>query len=373
MPSTVESWSAILALYASFSQEQRDNITKMMKGYGSYDPLWQRLMRSGLSHPYDIATSLFRWVSGGNLKLSSTALAIYLLLMYAVVPDNDTSLAISFSDIVYEDTISRQDQRTFSLDIPSRTLVLGVQNGGNVSFLFNQTVTHDFTAGLWLITFSSDWNSIISVSTYSGGPTWQWTFTPVDVDGNILANANITISQNNIILYSSTTAPWIQNVPENAYNISVYWLQNLLVSNTLNIYIGANTATSLSCFCYPYIIGGTRYWVASNSTINSTSTTSDSVTANFHWFSEDFDLSGWDLRGWGVSSFSSAVPEIESSNVLFMDAFANHISAIATGSDMLGALPSQYTVEFRLKIAQSIPTRHRNLRQQLLDSLQHLQ
>ena len=94
-----------------------------------------------------------------------------------------------------------------------------------------------------------------------------WTLVPQDVSGNSLTNTNHNMTLGATAVWNGTaTAVY---VPPDTFNLTVTWLQNLSVNSTLNVAIVADTTTDLNCTCYPYVIGVTRYWAASNGTITS--------------------------------------------------------------------------------------------------------
>jgi len=107
----------------------------------------------------------------------------------------------------------------------------------------------------------------------------SWTLNSKDVDGNALSDTTINIKK-------ASTSVWSGNdttlkIPQDTFNVTVTWLQNIQVNATTNISITGDTTTNFTCLCYPYTVSGTRFWVASNATITSATWTSNIMTITF--------------------------------------------------------------------------------------------
>jgi hypothetical protein len=102
---------------------------------------------------------------------------------------------------------------------------------------------------------------------------------PQDVSGNSLTNTNQNVTLGTTVVWNGTaTAVY---VPPDTFNLTVTWLQNLVINSTVNTIIAGDTTTDLNCTCYPYVIGATRYWAASNATITSAVYASYLLTVQF--------------------------------------------------------------------------------------------
>jgi hypothetical protein len=106
-----------------------------------------------------------------------------------------------------------------------------------------------------------------------------WTYNPRDVAGNSLTNTIRTVTVGTTTVWTGLSVTLY--VPTATFNVTVTWLQNLVVNSTFNVNIVADTTTNLTCTCYPYVIGGTRYWTASNATITSSIYISYLLTVKF--------------------------------------------------------------------------------------------
>jgi len=96
---------------------------------------------------------------------------------------------------------------------------------------------------------------------------YYWTLAPQDVSGNSLTNTTQTVTNVGTTVWTGTATAIY--VPPADFNVSISWLQNLNVNSTVNVTIAGDTTTDFNCTCYPYVIGTTRYWAASNATITS--------------------------------------------------------------------------------------------------------
>jgi hypothetical protein len=109
---------------------------------------------------------------------------------------------------------------------------------------------------------------------------YLWTHNLQDVTGNNLTNTTQTITIGATTVWAGSSATLY--VPTDTFNVSIAWLQNLIVNSTLNMSILADTTTNFTCTCYPYDIDGTTYWTASNATITSSVYASYLLTVQFN-------------------------------------------------------------------------------------------
>ena len=117
---------------------------------------------------------------------------------------------------------------------------------------------------------------------------YLWTLAPQDVSGNSLTSTTQTVSDGATTVWTGTAGSLY--IPAATFNVSISWLQNLSVNSTLNVNIATDTTTNFTCTCYPYVIGGTRYWAASNATILSSSFVSNLLTVEFSGGNDSYVL-----------------------------------------------------------------------------------
>lgn len=96
---------------------------------------------------------------------------------------------------------------------------------------------------------------------------YNWTLYTVDVEDNSLTSATVELAIGNTEIWNGS--PTTVRVPQDTFNITVSWLQNLEVNATENMLVNMDLTTNLTCLCYPYTVSGTIYWAASNATISS--------------------------------------------------------------------------------------------------------
>ena len=108
---------------------------------------------------------------------------------------------------------------------------------------------------------------------------YAWTLQTIDVDGNTLTGASISITKNTQSVWSGN--PSTIRIPAGTYSITVTWIDNLQVNST-SITISADKTTNLKCKCYPFSLNNQIYWAASNATIQSVTFTNRILTIQFN-------------------------------------------------------------------------------------------
>lgn len=108
----------------------------------------------------------------------------------------------------------------------------------------------------------------------------SWSLNPHDQSSNALSFAEAEVTLNSVSVWSGPITATI-DVPADTYNVTVTWLQGIIVSITLNVPVTGGTVTNITCLCYPYNVGSSTVWLASNATISSVTSASTAVTVNF--------------------------------------------------------------------------------------------
>jgi hypothetical protein len=115
------------------------------------------LYNSSASYPFFMA-------SDGSSTNLATALAACLMFIIGIVPINAT-LAVPIEEMHYEYTYNMLDHDLFNINLTAREVTLSIGESGTVAFIFNSTVNQSFSQdGTYTVQFSTDWNSIISVT-----------------------------------------------------------------------------------------------------------------------------------------------------------------------------------------------------------------
>lgn len=165
LENTIMAWAAILGVYNQLPLANQIETQDMLNG-SSYNgqnlPAWALLFDSTL---YNATTGKFMWQNTAPDSLSATAAAADLILVQSVSPITG-SLAIPIADYRYEYYDNIIDSGMWRIDFTTHSILLPVSTAGSFYFMFGSTPLIDNlnSAGLWNITFSSDWNSIVSTS-----------------------------------------------------------------------------------------------------------------------------------------------------------------------------------------------------------------
>ena len=169
LENTFTIWGSLFGNYYNTTLTQQAIFTDFLKGDISHDPAWVRFYDD--SQLYNITEDQFKMYSDSTYQTNtSIALAASFLLYLGIVPGTG-SIAVTVSESCYEDTHNLHDADLFNMDIGAHTLRIAVQIPGTISFIYNGTVTYNFTTnGIWDLVFASDWNSLVSVLRISGLP-----------------------------------------------------------------------------------------------------------------------------------------------------------------------------------------------------------
>jgi hypothetical protein len=234
LENTLMAWNSIMGNSYNLNSDQRNNVTNLLIGYGSYDPAWLRLYESGLWGATQ-GLNMFRMTSNDFFTPSScnapTAYACQLLLLNGIVPSSG-AVAMPLSDLSYEDFLSSVDKQMCSLDIVNRNLTLPIGQIGIINFTFGSSICgYTFpSTGVYNLTFASDWNSISSVTRTGDLPTNRMYFTVGDsippTYTNVSYNStkaglpcqfNVTVNDNvqngYYIFGSNITGSWLNETP----------------------------------------------------------------------------------------------------------------------------------------------------------------
>jgi hypothetical protein len=151
-----------------------------------------------------------------------------LLFFLSMIPN--ATLAIPLEELEYMYQYAMSDCDLFGLNITARTMNVSVLSAGDISFMWNQTVSQYFGGnGTYTLTFAADWNSITSCVKIDDLPTnrkflsvvfttttlvYKWnTFSPMSSDvGKTLYNVSQSLD------YDGINVTWIMVVYVNGSN-----------------------------------------------------------------------------------------------------------------------------------------------------------
>jgi hypothetical protein len=157
MQNTIMSWAAMLGVYPFMTSAMKSTVQDMLLGSTSAAaPAWSLLEQSDLYH-----SGVFSSESNVAPSVEATANAACLMTYLATVPTTG-SVAVPLSEIRYEDINNLIDGEISNIKISSNQLTVSVLNPGDFVFTLGVTpVTYNIpSAGTWVLTFSSDWNTV---------------------------------------------------------------------------------------------------------------------------------------------------------------------------------------------------------------------
>jgi PKD repeat protein len=228
MPNTLDAFHVLHSYYPQFSDTMKNSYIQLLTGS---TPAWLGLTQTDLCDPANSyrfrMDSLNSW---GDTSLTDTGTAVgdLLLFLEGIVPSTG-SLAIPKLDEVYEDVCSAFSVQQFGFNYDTRTIRIPV-DAGELKFQFGTTlVPYTFPAtGVYQITFSNDWNGIVSVNgcgsvsvsgTKNGSPVAFEVW--VDNEAHVIAGTagytfpSVTVGQHTVYgIYNATFLVQTVNVQE---------------------------------------------------------------------------------------------------------------------------------------------------------------
>lgn len=148
---------------------------------------------------------------------------------------------------------------------------------GWLTFIIDQG---NATNGNFIIYGINDNNYTITVSGSNKTFTLNaWDLVSQDVDGNTLTGSTIVLTLNSTSIWSGS--PRTLYIPSDTFNVSISWLQNLVINTTNNLVLAGDTTTNFNCSCYPFTVSATTYWASSNATIATKTYVSDLLVLTF--------------------------------------------------------------------------------------------
>lgn len=161
LQNTLGAWSALHGIYLDLPTDQKNNMRVMLKGNDT--PAWRFL--------YDNSTLWTGTTFVGDNVTWANAQAAILLLLLGIVPGSG-SIAIPVSEQFYEDNSNMIDPELYALDLEKSILTIPIMNPGTLTFIYGKNpISYDFQIkGVYNVTFSNDFNNIISANLISALP-----------------------------------------------------------------------------------------------------------------------------------------------------------------------------------------------------------
>ena len=158
---TINYWSAMLGFYGNMTADMQSQVDGLLDGSAGPAPAWSLLLRSEL---YNNATGMFKTISNmipDSGDAEATADAAVLISLLSTVPVSG-ALAVPMDDCSYQDINNIIDAGVSSINVTSYTVRVSVAKPGTFLSTFGTNIFEYNleSAGVWQLTFSSDWNSI---------------------------------------------------------------------------------------------------------------------------------------------------------------------------------------------------------------------
>ena len=232
LENTEMTWQSLIGTYPLLSTTAQTEVQELLNGtaYGIVNgnnqimPAWS-LLSNPSAGLYDPTTGLYRIHSDTGISNSATLLAANILMQMGIT-ETSALLAVPLEEIHYEYTYNMIDKDLYAMDFNTNSIKIPLSTPGTLTFAYGSTPSSfNFDKnGVWNITFSSDWNTIISAnyvgslptnrmyypsSIQSPPPPLSYAFTeqgfelPVDVPVQQGVN-NVQIYANYTLVYNST-------------------------------------------------------------------------------------------------------------------------------------------------------------------------
>jgi len=173
---TMRLWAALQQIYLKFNTSSQKNMTCMLEGSSAISPpsvpqpAWKLLMNLKTSL-FDYLLDQFKWSSDGSPSSAATAAGLALMLTLGITP-NTTVIALPLVESTNID-LTYYNPLLFQLDLIRHQLKLPVLKSGKLYIKLNTAkIELNFQSGkgIYLIKFSNDWNSILSITYLSNLP-----------------------------------------------------------------------------------------------------------------------------------------------------------------------------------------------------------
>lgn len=164
---TIDAWIMLDEYYPFLDDSARVNMRKMLEG-DTVVQAWRGLMASDLKEP---STNRFRLArpltDTGNYDDADTARAALCMFIEGISPQSGRGLAIPFVSDRHS-CYAALNYRHFEFDYVNHEIKIPLWGGSELKFLFGSPVITHFTEdGVYRVTFSSEWDSVVQVTKVS--------------------------------------------------------------------------------------------------------------------------------------------------------------------------------------------------------------
>ena len=258
LENTIMYWASLLGFYGNMTSAMQSQVQGLMDGSTGPAPAWSLLFQSEL---YDNSTGMFTQLSFNTGNVEDTADAAVLIMLQSTVPVTG-SLAVPMEDSVYEDINSIIDGGVSSINYASQTVTVSIaQPGTFLSMLGTDIFEYDLnSSGIWQLTFSPDWNSIIAKTLLSPLPASRIYLGTTAVNSStVYASSdnhstinpsglvNINYGGSQTFTYSADSGYTISQVLVDGSPVAItgsYTLTNVQASNTITISTSVSSSVS---------------------------------------------------------------------------------------------------------------------------------
>ena len=231
LENTQMTWQSLMGTYSLLPQYSQAEINDLLNGSayatdngnGVNMPAWS-LLSNPSAELYDPTTGLYCIHSGVTPSEDATALAENMLMDMGII-QTTASLAVPLEELRYEYNYNIIDKDLYDMDFNSNSIKIPLSSSGEITFLFGSTPTvcKFDRAGLWNVTFSSDWNTVENV-TYLGPLPSNRMYYPTSLSNSfsnaspdyccvqqgfeLPINATVHSGLNTIVILANSTIVW---------------------------------------------------------------------------------------------------------------------------------------------------------------------
>ena len=249
LENTISAWAAMIGFYGNMTSTMQSQVDGMLDGSTGPAPAWSLLFQSEL---YDNFTGMFMLQSSASDSIEATADAAVLIMLLSTVPVNG-SLAVPMADSWYEDINNIIDGGISNINYTSQTVTVSVAQPGTFLSMFGTNIFEYNldSSGVWQLTFSNDWNSIISETLLTPLPSSRIYLGTTNVgaltifasnDGNSTINpsgiVSINYGGNQTFTYSADGGYTINQVLVNGFSVPItgnYTFTDVQMNQTISV------------------------------------------------------------------------------------------------------------------------------------------
>jgi hypothetical protein len=292
---TIGAWTSLLGLYGALDSSSENSMQNLLEGQSGPDPAWKLLM-SATADLYDNITGKFKWASDDLFASDqATAYALTLMFFMGIVPKTAT-LAFPLEDYTIDDLYDI-DPELFNINLENASIRVSVVNGGQLEFIYGTSpVLCDFpSSGVYELTFSNDWNSLVNVSKIENLPNERRFL--------FAAPGLVNVQVAKITIYRHMVGQWLtfpidvttvenQGSGPETFNVTLYANSTAVDAQTVTLAGGGSKTVFLVWNTSGSPMGGYNISACASSVPNETKTVDSSLSGGMIYVSMPGDLNG---------------------------------------------------------------------------------